>query len=288
MFEITLEKKQYQTYNILGEDSSLEIVPERGGIITSWQVENQELLYLDKQRFADPNLSVRGGIPILFPICGNLPDNTYIYNNQKYNLKQHGFARDLSWQVTSKKVEYDSGNIILTLTSNPETLSVYPFEFEVNFTYILTNNALRIEQNYTNKSSVRMPFSTGLHPYFAIKNKSQLKFNIPASQYQDQKTKIVYPWEGKFDFHQAEIDAAFSPINTKITSMVDQATGLELTLSFSDLYSVIVFWTLKDKDYVCLEPWTGPRNSLNSGVGLIYVEPETTVNTWVELSVKKN
>lgn len=287
MFKIIQENRQYQTYTISNENCSIEIVPERGGIITSWKVKNQELLYLDKQRFTDPNLSVRGGIPILFPICGNLPDNVYTYEQKKYTLKQHGFARDLPWEVTSETAQNDSASITLTLKSNQETLLIYPFEFEVNFTYQLSNNILKIEQNYTNKSLVRMPFSTGLHPYFAINNKSQLKFNIPANEYQDQKTKTVHPWQGNFDFSQTEIDAAFMPINANSTSMIDQETGLELAINFSDLYSLIVFWTLNDKDYVCLEPWTGPRNSLNSGVGLIYLDPETTVNTWVEMSVKK-
>jgi galactose mutarotase-like enzyme len=287
MFKITQENRQYHTYIISNENCSIEIVPERGGIITSWKVENQELLYLDKTRFSDPNLSVRGGIPILFPICGNLPDNTYTFNNQKYELKQHGFARDLPWKVTSETVNNDSASITLTLKSNQETLLVYPFEFEVNFTYQISKNSLKIEQNYTNKSGTRMPFSTGLHPYFAINNKSQLQVKIPANEYQDQKTKTVHPWEGNFDFSQAEIDAAFMPINANTTSLIDQANNREIKISFSDLYSLIVFWTLIDKDYVCLEPWTGPRNSLNTGVGLIYVNPETTVNTRVEMSIKK-
>lgn len=95
MFAIALQQQQYKTY-ILSDSSAqsrLEVVPERGGIITSWPIQSQELLYLDAERFANPDLTVRGGIPILFPICGNLFDNTYTYNGQQYKLKQHGFAQ---------------------------------------------------------------------------------------------------------------------------------------------------------------------------------------------------
>ncbi len=287
MLKITKENKQYQTYIISNENCSLEIVPKKGGIVTSWQIENHDIFYLDKERFTDPNLSVRGGIPILFPICGDLPDNSYSYDLQKYNLKQHGFARDLPWEVTSETLNNDSGSLTLTLKSNQETLLVYPWEFEVNFTYKFTGNTLRIEQNYTNKSSVKMPFSTGFHPYFSVKNKFKLELNIPSSEYQEKQTKIVHPWSGKFDFSQQEIDVSFTSLQGNSTSMIDQETGLELVISFSEQYSTLVFWTLKDKDFICLEPWTGPRNSLNSGVGLIYLDPETTVNSWVEMSVKK-
>ena len=32
--------------------------------------------------------------PILFPIVGRLKNDSYFYKNQKYNMSQHGFARD--------------------------------------------------------------------------------------------------------------------------------------------------------------------------------------------------
>lgn len=77
VFAIKLQKKQYKTYTLsdLSFNSSINVVPELGGIITSWCVENQELLYLESKSFENRELNVRGGIPILFPICGNLANN---------------------------------------------------------------------------------------------------------------------------------------------------------------------------------------------------------------------
>ena len=31
--------------------------------------------------------------PVLFPICGGLKEDTYLYNGEKYTLKKHGCAR---------------------------------------------------------------------------------------------------------------------------------------------------------------------------------------------------
>ena len=69
VFAIALKQKQYKTYILSDEtaNSALEVVPERGGIATSWLVEGKEIFYLDAERFANPDLTVRGGIPILFP-----------------------------------------------------------------------------------------------------------------------------------------------------------------------------------------------------------------------------
>jgi galactose mutarotase-like enzyme len=286
MYKISIKQEQYSTY-ILADESAqsfLEVVPQRGAIITNWRIQGQNILYLDKERFADPSLSVRGGIPILFPICGNLPDNIYTDRDRKYNLKQHGFARDLPWQVSSTSTD-NSARIDLSLTSNANTLSVYPFEFELAFSYQLQGNSLKIQQTFTNKSDRSMPFSTGLHPYFWVKDKVPLEFQIPATVYQNQISKEVESFTGKFDFDRDELDLAFGDLKGHSTSIIDRQRRLKIQLSYSDLYSTLVFWTIKGKEYVCLEPWSAPRNALNTGEKLIYLEPNTSCHALVETVV---
>lgn len=286
MFNVSQQQNQYQTYLLSDEEtrSRLEVVPERGGIITRWQLGERDILYLDRERFADRSLSVRGGIPILFPICGNLPDNLYAYKGKQYTLKQHGFARDLPWQVTQEFTVNFAG-ITVVLKSNDHTRSVYPFDFQLAFTYQIQGNSLKIKQRYTNHSEEKMPFSSGLHPYFLVRDKSKLDFAIAASEYQDQLNKQKHPFIGKFDFAAKEIDAAFIGINSDNTSIIDRALQLELKITYSDFYSTLVFWTLKDKDYICLEPWSAPRNALNTGEHLTYLEPGKTYEAWVEMIV---
>lgn len=286
MFAIALNQQQYKTYILTDQDadSSLEVVPERGGIITRWSLQGQDILYLDAERFRDPNLSVRGGIPILFPICGNLPNNTYTHNGESYTLKQHGFARDLPWEVTDQ-VTNDLVSLTLVLNSNDQTHAVYPFDFQVAFTYQLKGNTLEIQQRYTNHSTEAMPFSTGLHPYFLTSDKTQLQFEIPASEYQDQITKEVHSFSGTFDLSRDEIDVAFRQVNENSASVTDTGRRLKLTLSYSDLYSTLVFWTVKGKDYYCLEPWSAARNALNTGEHLIQLAPGASCEASVSLTV---
>ena len=284
MFAIAVKQEQYRTY-ILSDQTSLarlEIVPERGGIVTRWAIQGQEILYLDQERFQDPTLSVRGGIPILFPICGNLPNNQYTHNQKSYTLPQHGFAREMPWQVIDQNTD-SSASLTLRLTSNSATKKVYPFDFEVDFIYQLQGDHLSITQRYTNLSSEKMPFSTGLHPYFWVKDKSQLSFDIPANILQDHKTLEIKPFNGTFDLSQPEIDAAFKQINRQSASFSDRQRNLTLNLEYSDLYGTLVFWTLQDKDYICLEPWTAPRNALNTGEGLIHLDPQQTIETVVTI-----
>jgi galactose mutarotase-like enzyme len=272
--------KQYIQTN----QSRLEVVPERGGIITSWQVQNQEILYLDEERFANPQLSVRGGVPILFPICGNLPDNTYTLNDKQYTLKQHGFARDLPWKSTQDQVTPEKASLTLVLSSNEQTRAVYPFDFQLAFTYQIQGNTLEIKQQFTNLSTEPMPFSTGFHPYFLTVDKNQLKFEIPSQEYQDQITKEIHSFNGGFDFNRDEIDVAFKQLSGKSATVTDNARKLKLTLEYDDTYSTLVFWTVKGKNYYCLEPWSGPRNAINTGEHLTVLEPQASHTATVRLT----
>ncbi|OCR02194.1 aldose epimerase [Oscillatoriales cyanobacterium USR001] len=285
-FAIALEQKQYKTYTLsdVAANSILSIVPDRGGIVTSWQVEGQEIFYMDKERFSNPELTVRGGVPILFPICGNLPNNTYTHNVAEYQLKQHGFARDLPWEV-GEQVTVDKAAITLLLKSNDLTRAVYPFDFQLSFTYQIKGNALEIFQRYTNLSEETMPFSSGLHPYFLAPDKHQLRFEIPGMQYKDQKTQNLDYFTGTFDPNLDEIDVSFDQLTGLAATAMDRSRGLRLILSYNSSYGSLVFWTLKGKEFYCLEPWTAPRNALNTGGHLIKLKPGASCEMLVRMTV---
>lgn len=285
MFAIAKKQHLYETYILTDQEaqSKVEVVPERGGIITRWSIQGKELLYLDDERFADERLSVRGGIPILFPICGNLPGNTYAYKGQNYTLKQHGFARDLPWQVTNQETT-NRACLTLVLNSNEQTRAVYPFDFQLLFTYQLKGNTLEIQQQYTNLSNEPMPFSTGLHPYFAVSDKSKLEYDLPGSHYQDQMTKEVHRFEGSFDLSRDEIDVTFAQLSDTSASVTDAGSSLKLTLGYSNFYANLVFWTVKGKDFYCLEPWSAARNALNTGENLSHLAPGASCQTLIQLT----
>ena len=294
MYSIALKQKQHPTYILTDQDSGAraEIVPERGGMVTEWEIGDTQILYFDAERFADPTKSVRGGIPILFPICGNLPDNTYSVNGQSYTLAQHGFARNLPWTVSDRGVKENGAVLQLVLDSNEDTLSVYPFEFQLEFTYRLQGNQLHIEQRYTNKSEQSMPFSTGLHPYFYLENantetKAQLQLEIPATRYIDQITQTEHDYDGTLNWSAPELDLAFRPISAQQTSATDPTRPVTVKISYDNSYTTLVFWTVESKNYYCLEPWSAPRNALNTGTDLLTIAPGETHVAKVTFDVQR-
>jgi galactose mutarotase-like enzyme len=285
MSAIAIEQQQYKTYVLSDGNAQLAVVPERGGIITSWQIQGQEILYMDAERFKDPTMTVRGGIPLLFPICGNLPEDNYTLNGQTYQLKQHGFARNLPWQATDQSTA-DGASVTVSLKSDETTRAGYPFDFELNFVYTLRGNTLELRYRHTNLSDQPMPFATGIHPYFAVVDKGGLTFDIPATEYKVKGGAQVYPFSGQFDFNQEEIDFAFINLTGSSATVTDQIRNMKLIVEYDDHYSTLVFWSVKGKDFYCLEPWSAPRNALNSGEHLLQAAPGATVETVVKMTVE--
>lgn len=285
MTAIAVEQQQYKTYVLSDGNAQVAVVPERGGIVTSWQIQGQEIFYMDTERFKDPTLSVRGGIPLLFPICGNLSEDTYTLDGQTYQLKQHGFARNLSWLAKEQSTE-DGASMTVCLKSDETTRAVYPFDFELNFVYTLRGNTLELCYRHTNLSERPMPFATGIHPYFAVKDKGGLTFELPSTEYKVKGGAEVYRFSGQFDFNQEEIDFAFINLTGPSATVTDRVRNLKLTVEYDQHYSTLVFWTVKGKDFYCLEPWSSPRNALNTGEHLLQASPGATVETVVKMTVE--
>ena len=265
--------------------SAIAVLPDRGGIITEWQIQNKDYFYMDWDRYQDPKNSIRGGNPILFPICGNLPDNAYTLDGTTYPLNQHGFARNMVWAVTETGTD-GAASLTLSLKSTPETLVSYPFEFEVAFTYVLKGNTLTIDQKYMNHSDRPMPFSAGFHPYFTVADKSQLRFDIPATESWGKTAITATPFSNTFDFGVDEIDLSFGNLSRSGATVSDLQSQKKLVLSCDSEFSTLVFWTLKGLDFYCLEPWSAPRNAMNTGKNLLTVAPGDVRSLSVSLAIE--
>ncbi len=249
-------------------DSLIRIVPERGGLITEWQSEGKELLYFDLDRFMHKDKSVRGGIPILFPICGDLSEG-YLISGKKYFLKQHGFARDVSWSIGLLK---DQLGIRLNLSDTNDSRSYFPFFFTLQMDVRLKEKSLQISVKIFNQSKDIMPFCFGLHPYFKVSNLEKIKIEGLPVKCIDQTNMKVTNSSDQIRILDKGVDFLSYPCSS--IKLFDSLSRNVIELIHEDPMDTTVIWTDPPRHMVCLEPWTSPRNSLVNGDRKLEVEPK--------------
>ena len=268
----SFEKKidPYPHWEYLNQElnSLIRIVPERGGLITEWRSNGKELLYFDKERFLDKDKSVRGGIPILFPICGDLLDG-YLVNGKRYFLKQHGFARDLPWSITLLK---DKLGIRLKLSDSSDSLHYFPFFFTLLMDVRLKKKCLQISMKIYNQSQDCMPFSCGLHPYFKISDLQKIKIDGLPEKCIDQTNMKVTNASDQIRILDKGVDFLSYP--SRSVKLFDFLSRNVIELIHEEPMDTTVIWTDPPRQMVCFEPWTSPRNSLVTGDRKLEIKPE--------------
>lgn len=100
--------------------------------------------------------------PILFPFVGSLNGKQYRYDGKTYHIGQHGFARDMEFDLVS---ESDT-KLVMEVRETAETLEIYPFRFLLELSFELGENGLTVGWKVKNTDEKTMYFSIGGHPAF--------------------------------------------------------------------------------------------------------------------------
>ena len=263
--------------------SRVEVVPERGALVSRFIVEGEPILFLDESTLADPTQNVRGGIPVLFPAPGVLPGGTYPAEGHDYPMRRHGFARDLPWEVRTR----EASRVVMALGHSEQTLREFPWRFEALLAVTLVGSALHLSFTAENRDSRPMPLHLGYHPYFFVPHahKATATVETDASRAWDNRQGATVGFAG-LDLTGPEVDMHLLDHSLQGTTL-ERGPGLRpVELAWSPSFTTLVVWTLAGRDFVCVEPWTAPGGALKTGQGLLTVAPGATFASEFELSVE--
>jgi len=252
--ELTLTKGTTQAF----------VRPSEGGIVSRFRVDNADVFFQDQFVQTPSGPKRRGGNPLLFPNAGPVTEKS-----DEFTLPQHGFARDRKWAI--KDMGANGESILLALTSNDQTKSLYPYDFEVELGISVDSGKLREELKVTNHSQKPMPIAPGFHPYFhvPIEERSNVQSNIAMFEPKD------------YDWAKALIFPAQSFVLIQIPS-----TGL-ITLKSSPEYKKLVVWSEPDRPHLCVEPWIGNINTILNPQERISLEPGRSTSLWIEIGFQR-
>lgn len=211
--------------------------------------------------------------PIVFPICGGLKDDKYIYNDKEYNLQKHGYIRFVEFEVES----YTDTRLVFLHCSDSETLKQYPFNYELRVIYTLEGNILKVEYNVKNLDEAPMYYSIGAHEgyycpegieeYSIIFDKNEfLDSNILNGNLLEYETINVGEdtCELPLKYGYFEVDAlVFLNLSSRRVSLKNRKTSAEISLEFEG-HDFFLLWSKPGAKYVCMEPWCGCQDFVDS------------------------
>ncbi len=244
----------------LDQNNYIKFCPERGGVITNWVSDGKEILYFDEKRFMDKTKSIRGGIPILFPICGNLNTSTSVFGADYLQLTQHGFARNVQWKYSFNE---NAKSLCLFLNESKKTKKYYPFDFELRIEIILKINCLEFQIMIFNKTDIAMPINFGLHPYFNVSDFKNLEFIDNPLNCQNQEKNIISNTLDELKNINLGVDLLMYTFGR--SAFRDKIFKRQVTLNHPYPFDLGVIWSDPPRKMICLEPWTSPRNSFVDG-----------------------
>jgi len=216
--------------------------------------------------------------PVLFPIVGGLKNNQYTYNGQAYSLNRHGFAREAEFTVTAQTGD----SITFTLADSEETLKNYPFHFNFSLTYTLQENSVHVTYTVKNTGGEDMLFSTGGHPAFKVPIAPGTSFNDYYLAFSNVENAGRWPLDagGQVETYTTPLlnntdilpltkelfyqDAlVFKHLQSTSIAIKSNRTPHGLTVHFKG-FPYMGIWNFKDADFVCIEPWCGIADSVNT------------------------
>ena len=241
--------------------------------------------------------------PALFPLVGKLKENTFIYNDHNYQIGQHGFARDLMFEL----IEGNDSSCVFEIVSNEKTKLNYPFDFRFQIRYELSNNTLHTYYKVINPSDNSIFFSVGAHPgfncpllpdehfedYFIEFESQEYSFTELNSGLRSSAKHKVRINENKLFLSETLFNNdALVLENNQINavSLCSKKSEHKITLKCVG-WPYFGIWSKKGcQKFVCLEPWYGIADHENTNQnfiekdGIIYLEAKKEFNCSFSLS----
>ncbi|MBS2213704.1 D-hexose-6-phosphate mutarotase [Carboxylicivirga mesophila] len=204
--------------------------------------DQDDVLFVSPKAIYKDEKAIRGGIPVCWPWFGPHPVDS--------SLPSHGFARISNWAVINTSASDEEVSIELGLTSNAETMRLWPYQFEASL-LIKLSKELTVELTTRNSDNKPFEVSAALHSYFNISDIDTVTLEgLSGVNYLDdvtnanghqtakllsfgQRTDRRYRTSGKAIIHDSKRDISVKKSGSGITVVWNP--GAELAMQMGDL-----------------------------------------------------
>lgn len=300
---IELVCKTDQTY-------SRAIISTCGGTLRKLWLNDIEVV----QGFETDQENLKSAGDILIPWPNRVKDGKWLLgrkelqldvNESERNNAIHGLVRNLKHKIVAHKDSY------VVLSARIVSSRGYPFTLEVETTYELSLDSLRISHKITNFSGEKAPVAVGAHPYLKIGDTPTeelfLQLNAKSRVQVDDRLNpvgVVAISDTRFDLNtptrvgDLDLDTAYCDLipqsDGKYKHELTNTQGYVLQVVGDENFKHAQVYTTKEFETengpiwaVAIEPTTAPPDALNSGRDLTWIEPNKNWNISWGISLKK-
>lgn len=251
----------------IGNETLTAKISTRGAELKSLFAKGQEYLWNSTPEIWDSSA------PIMFPICGGLKNGVYTLDGNTYSLPKHGYVRNTLFDVES----VSQTRAVFLHKSNAETQKCYPFDYELRVIYEIQDETLQVKFEVKNLSKKQMYFSIGAHEgYYTPEGIEDYDIIFPQNETlsanvlygelcSDQRLPIikdsrVLPLYEKY----FTIDAlVFKDMKSKSATLRNRKTGKAIRVDFP-YADYFLLWHKPNAPYICLEPWAGVQDPVDT------------------------
>lgn len=206
--------------------------------------------------------------PILFPICGKLLDDEFLFEGKKYNLPFHGFAKQSEFEV----LEASEETALFSLKYNADTLKMYPFKFDFRVRYTLKDNTVEVIFETINLDDKPLFFSAGAHEGYYLEDGIEnyyVEFDEPQTLHSckitgkhiNEYTEPVIENSKHLDFKTDKYwpyDIILRDIKFSAVTLYNSKGEKMIRAEFKG-FPNLLFWSCPQPQsrFVCIEPWCG-------------------------------
>ncbi|SPK71405.1 putative Aldose epimerase [Cupriavidus taiwanensis] len=266
-------------------DSYLLLAPQHGARLVRWVHRGHDLLYWPDAADWSRPAKIRGGNPLLFPFIGRhfvdgTPGQWRDASGTVHTLAQHGFARDLPFEVSAVDTRTA---ITMTLRDSEATRAGYPFAFVFDVIYALLPDGLEVTLRTANPGPQRLPCYPGHHFYFALPHaqRAAASLALPATarlrQLPDGSPAGAESGESTYQLDDPRLQDTFHVFRASPAAelaMPGRRMRFELDLPGSAPWHAVTTWSESEaSDFYCVEPWVGLPDAIHHGQGLRWLEP---------------
>ncbi|MFF2445506.1 aldose 1-epimerase family protein [Neobacillus sp. NPDC058068] len=221
--------------------------------------------------------------PVLFPIVGRLKEDRYQLEGETYEMSQHGFLRDVEFEVDDQTTT----DVSFRFESRGRYGHVYPYEFIAIIRYSINEEILTVRWEIVNINKEEMYFSIGAHPAFRIpllENETLENYNLHFISAAN-KNVMEYEIDNSLIREKGIVnDLSSIPLNDSlfandalIYSNIDQVTlssnksnhGVEVRFEGFPFVGIWSNYTEgKMAPFICIEPWYGIADTYNTNGNL--------------------